>query len=310
MALELTRLYPDDPEVLYHTRPPVRELRLPADDEALARVAPDVACGCTRRRARRTRARATTTRRSREYRAGAGARRRGGPGSTSASAACCSRGAAPGNGDVAAEARGGGGGVRGRSCGSTPPTRTPPTSSERCSARPGELDDATRLFERAVAAYPDFEEAWSARTCAARRGRPRQHAPPAPGRCRESSQRGRVLPAGAGSSGARSAGRAAGGAGRVHALRDDKARQREAAALKPDRAGVTPQVIDAAGAPPETSGLFSRRLHGRAQERHELGRTEHYRRAASHSASSCRWSHSARPCPTRNKRLRGAEPPA
>ena len=33
-------------------------------------------------------------------------------------------------------------------------------------------------------------------------------------------------------------------------LRDDKARQREAAALKPDRAGVTPQVIDAAGAPP------------------------------------------------------------
>ena len=34
-------------------------------------------------------------------------------------------------------------------------------------------------------------------------------------------------------------------------LRDDKARQREAAALKPDRAGVTPQVIDAAGAPPK-----------------------------------------------------------
>jgi predicted Zn-dependent protease len=33
-------------------------------------------------------------------------------------------------------------------------------------------------------------------------------------------------------------------------LRDDNARQREVAVLAPDRAGVTPQVIDATGAPP------------------------------------------------------------
>ena len=62
VALRLSRLYPDDPEVLYHSGPAVRELRLSADDEAGDRGAGSVwlhqAAG------RRTRARASTMPRS------------------------------------------------------------------------------------------------------------------------------------------------------------------------------------------------------------------------------------------------------
>ena len=116
----------------------------------------------------------------------------------------------------------------------------------------GRLDDAILYFERAVAAYPDFEEALVGlgRALVAA-GRPsaalphlRQAAAVNPRNevaFYQLAQAHRAL-------GQRAEQQAALAA--FTRLRDDKARQREAAALKPDRAGVTPQVIDAAGAPP------------------------------------------------------------
>ena len=63
VALELGRLYPGRSRGALSRRSPVRELRLPADDEARGRSRP-TRSSCIRRRARPTRARASTTRRS------------------------------------------------------------------------------------------------------------------------------------------------------------------------------------------------------------------------------------------------------
>ena len=75
---------------------------------------------------------------------------------------------------------------------------------------------------------------------------------------------------------------------------------------------------------PRAPAAQPRRLHGDPQERHRAGDEPRIPAAvralaeAAAVAAPCQpagpfrtsWSHSTRPCPTRNKRLRGAEPPA
>ena len=154
VALQLTRLYKDDPEVLYHTG------RLFSNyaylmTMRLAEVAPDVGLDASGR-GRGQREPGELRRRPR--RVPEGARPRPGPardplphgaGVPGAGAATPlggrRRGAAPR-------------GSSSRSFGSIPRTPTPPTSSGRSDARRETWTRRAELFELAVSSYPDFEQ--------------------------------------------------------------------------------------------------------------------------------------------------------
>ena len=221
-------------------RPAVRELRLPADDEARARSRP-IRCGCIRRRAKRTRARACYDAAIREYRqvlaacaAPPGIHFRIGRVLLSRAGEARPRCGAPAAGGPASSSR--------RSSPSIPTNANAAYEIGEMHRKAGQLDaGARRPSRRAVTHYPEFEEALVGlgRTLIA------------PGdagarRCRtcssaiaqNASRRGRLLPARAGPPRARQTAAAGEGARRVRrgcAMR----RAPSAAALEPSRPART-----------------------------------------------------------------------
>ena len=247
VALELSRAYPDDPEVLYHTGRLFGNYAY-VQTTKLARVAPD-SPWLHQAAGEANESQGLLDQALAEYRQVlAKAPKR--PGLHFRIGRVLLTRAAQGNGDVAAE--------REAAEAFEQELRIDPTNANAAyelgemQRKSGRLDDAIQYFERAVAAYPDFEEALVGlgRALVAA-GRPSAALP----HLRQAiavnprnevafyqlAQAHRALDQRPEQQAALAA---------FTRLRDDKARQREAAALKPDRAGVTPQVIDAAGAPP------------------------------------------------------------
>lgn len=247
VALEMSRSYPDDPEVLYHTGRLFGNYAY-LQTTRLARVAPD-STWLHQAAGEANESQGLLDQAIAEYRQVlATAPKR--PGLHFRIGRVLLTRAAQGNGDVAAE--------REAAEAFEQELRIDPTNANAAyelgelQRKSGRLDDAIPYFERAVAAYPDFEEALVGlgRALIAA-GRPSaalphlRHAAAVNPRNEvafyQLAQAHRAL-------GQRAEQQAALAA--FTRLRDDKARQREVAALAPDRAGVTPQVIDSAGTPP------------------------------------------------------------
>ena len=156
VALELSRRYPDDPEVLYHTGRIVLELRLPANDEAAACRAGVGMDASGRGRSQRE----SGTLGCRHPRIRAGPRRRSEPPGSPLPHRSCASGA----GRSAGKRRVVADGTSARSnsswsCSATRRTRTPRTSSASCSVAAGELEKAVASFGAAVHSDPGFPDA-------------------------------------------------------------------------------------------------------------------------------------------------------
>jgi tetratricopeptide (TPR) repeat protein len=247
VALEMSRSYPDDPEVLYHTGRLFGNYAY-LQTTRLARVAPD-STWLHQAAGEANESQGLLDQAIAEYRQVlAKAPKR--PGLHFRIGRALLTRAAQGNGDVAAEGE--------AAEAFEQELRIDPTNANAAyelgemQRKSGRLDAAIPYFERAVAAYPDFEEALvglgRALVAAGRATEALPHLRKAAAvnprnevAFYQLAQAHRAL-------GQRAEQQAALVA--FTRLRDDNARQREVAVLAPDRAGVTPQVIDATSAPP------------------------------------------------------------
>ena len=246
VALELSRSYPDDPEVLYHTGRLFGNYAY-LQTTKLARVAPD-SPWLHQAAGEANESQGLLDQAIAEYRQVlAKAPKR--PGIHFRIGRVLLTRAAQGNGDVAAEAE--------AAAEFEQELRIDPTNANAAyelgelQRKSGRLDDAIQYFERAVAAYPDFEEALVGlgRALVAA-GRP-MAALPHLRRAVAVNPRNEVafyqLAQAHRALGQRAEQQAA--LAVFTRLRDDKARQREGAALAPERPSVTPQGIDVARPP-------------------------------------------------------------
>ncbi len=246
VALDLSRSYPDDPEVLYHTGRLFGNFAY-LQTTKLARVAPDSAW-LHQAAGEANESQGLLDQAIAEYRqvlAKAPTR----PGLHFRIGRVLLARAAQGNGDVAAEAEAVGEFEH--------ELRIDPTNANAAyelgemQRKAGRLEAAIPYFERAVAAYPEFEEALVGlgRALVAA-GRPLVALPRLQMAVAlnprnevafyQLAQTYRAL-------GQRAEQQAALAA--FTRLRDEKARQREAMTLSPDRPSVTPQLMDAIGRP-------------------------------------------------------------
>ncbi len=214
VALELSRSYPDDPEVLYHTGRLFGNYAY-LQTTKLARVAPD-SPWLHQAAGEANESQGLLDQAIAEYRQVlVKAPKR--PGLHFRIGRVLLTRAAQGNGDVAAEAD--------AAAEFEQELRIDPTNANAAyelgelQRKSGKLDEAIRVLRARGGGLSRVRGGpGRPRTRAGRRGPGLGGvAPLAQGRGGESAQRGRVLPAGAGPSGARAAARAAGGAGGIHA---------------------------------------------------------------------------------------------
>jgi len=243
VALELSRTYPDDPEVLYHTGRLFGNYAY-LQTTKLARVAPD-SPWLHQAAGEANESQGLLDQAIAEYRQVlVKAPKR--PGLHFRIGRVLLTRAAQGNGDVAAEAD--------AAAAFEQELRIDPTNANAAyelgelQRKSGKLDEAIQYFERAVSAYPEFEEALvglgralvAAGRASAALPYLRKAAAVNPRNevaFYQLAQAHRALDQRPEQQAALAA---------FTRLRDDKARQRDGAPLAPDRAIVTPQVIDAA----------------------------------------------------------------